>query len=66
LLQDQPRSEAADRLDRILFLADTGQRFIEFETARSGLPSSCGRTSISFVLSGHSGGYARLFKSPGP
>src|SRR5947209_4984805 len=29
LLQDQPRSEAANHLHRILLLADTGQRFIE-------------------------------------
>ena len=29
LLQDQPRSQATDRLHRILLLADTGQRLIE-------------------------------------
>jgi len=67
LLQYQPRSEPADHLDRVLLLADTGQRCIELcrETARSGLPCSCGRTSISFDVSGQSGGYARPFNSPG-
>jgi hypothetical protein len=49
LLQDQPRSQATDRLHRILLLADTGQRLMSSARNRSrGATLPCGRTSIRF------------------
>jgi hypothetical protein len=65
LLQDQPRSQPADRLHRIVVLADTGQRFIELcakplargYSRHAGVPPS-----LRLVRS--SGGYARPLIPP--
>ena len=50
LLQDQPRTQAADHLDRVV--APRRHRPaphpVLSETSRSGLPSPCGRTSIAW------------------
>jgi len=42
LLQDQPRTEAADHLHQILLKADTGQRVIELNAAdRAAVDAPC-------------------------
>ena len=66
LLQDQPRAEAADRIQGILIAADTGQHFSELSAKPLARGYSRHAAYLhSLRLVGQSGGYARSFISPG-
>jgi hypothetical protein len=64
LLQDQPRTQPADRLDRIILLADTGNDLLELAAQPLTRDYARHQGVPPRRLPGQRGGYARLI-SPG-
>jgi hypothetical protein len=64
LLQDQPRTEPADRLDRIILVANTGNKIMELAAQPLARDYARHQGVPPRRLPGQRGGYARL-NSPG-